>query len=254
MIVSAWRWGLSCPTRHCAVARRIVRPSVVQCATSVHQLLCTWTVSSSLHDQCHARSGRSAVQAKTFRSWILAFTLSMVSKPSIPPTGTGSLHNHADGYGDIGALAAGGHIELTRADPFALVTRLAGNHASVFPKMYRRCTWQQQNIHARSPNSLLQLQSYSPSSSLMTFQFCMMQGQSSKLPVSKSRSWNSQSSNWQPSRLCDGFTSSVADSQCGSNSNNSDSLILQFRQCSSLFSLIRLPRVTSRASPFCFFP
>ena len=142
MIVSAWRWGLSCPTRHCAVARRIVRPSVVQCATLVHQLLCTWTVSSSLHDQCHARSGRSAVQAKTFRSWILAFTLSMVSKPSIPPTGTGSLHNHADGYGDIGALAAGGHIELTRADPFALVTRLASNYASVFPKMYRRCAWQ----------------------------------------------------------------------------------------------------------------
>ena len=86
----------------------------------------------------------------------------------------------------------------------------------------------------------------------MTFQFCMMQGQSSKLPVSNSRSWNSQSSNWQPSRLCDGFTSSVADSHCGSNSNNSDSLILQFRQCSSLFSLIRLPRVTSRASPFWF--
>ena len=94
MIVSAWRWGLSCPTRHCAVARRIVRPSIVQCATLVHQLLCTWTVSSSLHDQCHARSGRSAVQAKTFRSWILAFTLSMVSKPSIPPTGTGSLFYH----------------------------------------------------------------------------------------------------------------------------------------------------------------
>ena len=104
-----------------------------------HQLLCTWTVSSSLHDQCHERSGRSAVQAKTFRSWILAFTLSIVSKPSTPPTGTGSLHNHANGYGDIGALAAGGHIELTRADPSALVTRLAGNYASVFRTAYCSC-------------------------------------------------------------------------------------------------------------------
>ena len=51
MIVSAWRWGLSWPTRRCAVARRLVRPSIVQNVTLVHQLPCTWTVSSSLHDQ-----------------------------------------------------------------------------------------------------------------------------------------------------------------------------------------------------------
>ena len=98
-----------------------------------------WCISCCAHGQCHQVSTTSVMQdlvvqlckQRRFRSWILAFTLSMVSKLSIPPTGTGSLHNHADGYGDIGALAAGGHIELTRADPSALVTRLASNYASV---------------------------------------------------------------------------------------------------------------------------
>ena len=55
--------------------------------------------------------------------------------------GNGCLHNHGDDYGEIGALATDEHITLTRADPSALGTRLAGNSSSVVPKLYRRWAW-----------------------------------------------------------------------------------------------------------------
>ena len=49
--------------------------------------------------------------------------------------GNGCHHNHGDDYGEIGALATDGQITLTRADPSALGTRLAGNSSSVVPKL-----------------------------------------------------------------------------------------------------------------------
>ena len=84
----------------------------------------------------------------------------------------------------------------------------------------------------------------------MTFQFCTLRGPSSKLPVSSFSFWKFGVSNWQPSRLRHGSRSSADDSNFGHNSNCCNSLILRYRLLSSLPSLLRLSRPSSRASPF----
>ena len=94
----------------------------------------------------------------------------------------------------------------------------------------------------------------------MTYQFFIMQAPSSRSPISKPESWNSWTSNCQPSRPWHGFDIFSLRFSLSSNCSSSDGLrmtstlsfILQFRQNSSLFSLIRLPWPTSRGSPFSF--
>ena len=82
----------------------------------------------------------------------------------------------------------------------------------------------------------------------MMVQFCIMQGQSSGLPVSTFGFCNLWSWSLQPSRQRHGPRSSVDDSHFDNNSNRSNSHIPQFRPFSSLFSMIRLPQ---QSFPFC---
>ena len=85
---------------------------------------------------------------------------------------------------------------------------------------------------------------------MTSHQFFIMRALSSRSPISNSESWNSWSTNWQPSHRWHGSTSFVGDTRCGNSSSSVPRTIptlshnLQLCQNSSPSSLIRLPRLT----------